>query len=146
MPQPNNSVKEQLAKLEKLAARIIRKSLKDNTLDYTVQITMSSLEPGKLKYACQISSPANGVQPITFIFDSYKLLEESLKEAEKELNRPKVELAFHQNRVNTFKNKIEQHEARIKVLEDPNYKEEDDEENIPMEEIGAEENAETEIN
>lgn len=126
MPQQNNSVSAQLQKLEKLAGRVIRKSLKDNTLDYTVQFTISSLEPEKVKYACQISSPASGIQPITFICDSYKELEESLKEAAKELNRVEVEKAFHQNRINTFRNKAEQHEARLKVISAPDYNPEDD--------------------
>lgn len=94
---------------------------------------MSSLEPGKVKYAALITSPANGIQPITFVHDSYELLEESLKQAAAELNRVEVEKTFHQNRVNSYKNKIDQHEERIKQLEDPNYKPEDDE--IPMEKM-----------
>lgn len=133
MPQPNNSAREQLLKLEKLARRVIRKSLKDNTLDYTVQITMSSLDPGKLQYACQITSPANGVQPITFIFDTYKDIEAALVEAEKELNPVKVEVAFHENRIISYKNKIQQHEERVTQLNDPDYK--PDEEDIEMEEV-----------
>lgn len=133
MPQLNNSAKEQLLKLEKITKKIIRKSLKDNTLDYTVQITVSSLNPGKLQYACQISSPAGGVQPITFIFDDYKTLESSLEEAEKELNPLKVEIAFHKNRINNYKNKTAQHEERVKQLEDPEYDPEID--NIPMEQV-----------
>ena len=133
MPQQNNSALEQLQKLEKLTQRVIRKSLKDNTLDYTVQITMSSLDPGKLQYACMISSPATGVKPITFVFDSYKTLEASLKEAATELDPKKVEIAFHQNRINSYNNKVAQHEERVKQLEDPDYKEDDDE--IEMEEV-----------
>lgn len=115
-----------MLKLEKLVKRILRKSLKDNTLDYTVQITTSSLEPSKIKYAAQISSPTKGVQPITFIFDNYNDLEASLKEAEKEINKKVVELTFHESRINSYKSKIEQHEARIKELNDPEHEEDDD--------------------
>lgn len=122
-----------MQKLEKLVGRVIRKSLKNNTLDYTVQFTVSSLDPGKVQYAALITSPANGIQPITFIYDSYELLEAALKESENELNPQKVELAFHQNRINSYKNKIDQHEERVKKIEDPNYKPEDD--NIEMEEV-----------
>lgn len=121
-----------LLSLEKLANKVIRKSLKNNTLDYTIQFTMSSLEPGKVKYACQITSPAQGVQPITFIFDDYKTLESALKKAAKDLNPREVEIAFHDNRINTLRNKADQHQARKDQLEDPNYKEEEE---IPMEEI-----------
>lgn len=125
-------MKEQLLKLEKLVKKVIRKSLKNNTLDYTVQFSVSSLEPGKVKYSSMISSPGNQVQPILFTFDSFNLLEAALKEAEKEYNPTSVELAFHESRINTFKAKIEQHEARVKQLEDPEYKAEDD---IPMEQV-----------
>jgi len=90
------------------------------------------MEPRKVKYATQISSPAKGVQPITFIFDNFNDLKASLEEAEKEIDKKKIEVTFHQSRINTYKNKIEQHEQRIEQLNDPDYVEEED---IPMEEI-----------
>lgn len=138
MPQPDNKESVQLLKLEKLAKKLIRKSLKNNTLDYTVQLTVSSLEPSKIKYAAQISSPEKGVQPITFVFDNYKTLEASLEEAIKELNPIKVEEAFHENRINTYKNKIQQHEARLTIIRDPEFKGDNVDEDgaeIPMEEV-----------
>jgi poly-D-alanine transfer protein DltD len=138
MPQPDNKESVQLLKLEKLAKKLIRKSLKNNTLDYTVQLTVSSLEPSKIKYAAQISSPEKGVQPITFVFDSYKTLEASLEEAIKELNPIKVEEAFHENRINTYKNKIQQHEARLTIIRDPEFTGDEVDEDgtvIPMEQV-----------
>lgn len=138
MPQPDNKESVQLLKLEKLAKKLIRKSLKNNTLDYTVQLTVSSLEPSKIKYAAQISSPEKGVQPITFVFDNYKTLEASLEEAIKELNPIKVEEAFHENRINTYKNKIQQHEARLTIIRGPEFKGDNVDEDgaeIPMEEV-----------
>lgn len=131
MPSQNNSEKEKLQKLEKQIKRVIRKSLKDNTLDYTVQFTISSLEPGAVKYAAQISSPANGIQPITFVFDTFKDIEASLAEAEKNLSKEQVELVFHQSRINTYEQKIQAHKERIVQLE--NGEVEPDDENIPME-------------
>lgn len=131
MPQQNNNAKEQLLKLEKHAKKILRKSLKDNTLDYTIQFTVSSMEPGKIKYATQISSPAKGVQPITFIFDKFEDLEASLIEAIDGIDKRKVELTFHESRIDTYKSKIEQHKSRVEKLNDPEYDEEED--NIPME-------------
>lgn len=121
-----------LLKLEKYVKRVIRKSLKDNTLDYTIQFTVSNLEPGKVKYAAQISSPAKGVQPITYVFDTYKDLEAALVESETELNKTNVELAFHQSRINTYESKIQQHKERIVVLESGEPEEDDD---IEMEEV-----------
>lgn len=132
MPQPNNSVSEQLHKLEKIVKRIIRKSLKDNTLDYQIQFSLGNLgEPGKVKYDVMISSPAKGIQPITFSFDNYNDLEASLKEAVDGINRKDVELTFHQSRINAYEARIEQHKARIEKLNDPEYDE--SEEEIEME-------------
>lgn len=127
MPDKDNSVKERLLTLEKLVKKVIRKSLKDNTLDYSIQFSVSNLdEPGKIKYAAMISSPAKGVQPITFMFDNYKDLEASLKEAEKAINRKAVELTFHQSRINNYKRQIQLHEARMEKLNDPEYDENED--------------------
>lgn len=123
-----------MLKLEKLVKKIIRKSLKDNTLDYTIQFSVSNLEPGKVKYAAMISSPAKGVQPITFIFDNVKDLESSLKEAETGIDKKKVEITFHESRINTYENKIEQHKARVAQLNDPEY---DEDAEIEMEEVGV---------
>lgn len=133
-----NQTKSDLLRLEKLIKRVIRKSLKDNTLDYTVQFTVSNLEPEHVKYAAMISSPAKGVQPITFIFDNLKDLEGSLKEAETGINRKEVEKTFHQSRINTYENKVEQHKARLDQLNDPEY---DEDAEIEMEEVGVEDEA-----
>lgn len=129
----------QLQTLEKLVKKLIRSTLKNNTLDYTVQATMSSLNPGKLEYAAQISSPAQGVQPITFIYDDFNTIKSALELAIEELDEDKVEVAFHENRINMYKNKIEQHQDRVNVLNDPERSDEDrDLEHIPMEEVDAE--------
>lgn len=130
MPERNNNEKEMLQELEKLAKRVIRKSLKDNTLDYTVQFSVSSLEPGKVKYAAQISSPAKGVQPITFIFDNFNDLKNSLQGAITDMDKKQVELAFHQSRVNSYEAKIQQHKERMVQIESG-----EEEDNIPMEEV-----------
>ena len=132
MPNKDNSVKEQLLTLEKLVKKVIRKSLKDNTLDYSIQFSVSNLEePGKIKYAAMISSPAKGVQPITFMFDNYNDLEASLKLAEKAIDRKAVEITFHESRINSYKSRIAQHEDRMEKLNDPDYDE--NEELIEME-------------
>ncbi len=106
--------------------RIVRKSLKDNTLQYTVQVSRSSESATGMKYSSFISSPKKGVQPIIFSFDSYDLLEAALKQAEKEYNPITVEIAFHEDRINTYKAQIEQHQARIDQLKDPNFTEDED--------------------
>ncbi len=131
------NAREQLSKLEKIVKKILRKSLKNNTLDYTVQISISSLEPTKVKYSAFISSPNKEVQPIIFSYDNYELLEASLLGAEKEYNPRTVEIAFHDSRINTYAAKTKEHEARKAQLEDPNYDAEEDA--IPMEEVSVSE-------
>lgn len=131
MSKQTNNEKEKLQELAKLVRKVVRKSLKDNTLDWTVQFTMSNLEPDVVKYAAQISSPAKGVQPITYVFSSFTDLKNALVESENEIDKDKVELAFHQSRINTYKSKIEAHQARVKQIEAGET--EDDE--IEMEEV-----------
>ena len=136
MPNKDNSVREQLLTLEKHVKKILRKSLKDNTLDYTIQFSVSNVDaPGKVKYAAMISSPAKGVQPITFMAESYEELEAVLKAGEKGINRKEVELTFHQSRINSYESRIAQHKDRMAKLNDPDYDESDVE--IEMEEVGV---------
>lgn len=130
MLKQSNNEKEMLRELEKLVKKIIRKSLKDNTLDYTCQFSVSSLEPEKVKYAVLISSPAKGVQPITFVFDKFEDLKNALVEAQTSIDKNKVELAFHQDRINSYESKIQQHKARITIIESG-----EDEDEIEMEEM-----------
>lgn len=135
MPEKKSAnAREQLSKLEKTVKRILRKSLKNNTLDYTVQISISSLEQSKVKYSAYISSPNKDVQPILFSYDTFELLEAALLEAEKQYTPKTVEIAFHKSRINTYTDKMGQHQARIDQLEDPEY---DSEDEIPMEEVEA---------
>lgn len=103
--------------LEKKVQAILRKNLKDNTLDYTVQMSISSLAPGEVKYAAQISSPAKGVQPITFVFKSYKELEDALAAAETGLDKLQVEKAYHQDRINTYSSLIASHQERVDKID-----------------------------
>lgn len=136
MPQPNNSVKEQLLTLEKSVKKILRKSLKNNTLDYSIQFSVSNVDaPGKVKYAAMISSPAKGVQPITFMADSFEELDAILKAGIDGINKKDVELTFHQSRINSYESRIAQHKERMEKLNDPDYNEDD--EDIEMEEVGV---------
>lgn len=118
MSKESNTAKGQLIELEKLTKKILRNSLKDNTLDYTVQISVSSNEPNTVKYAALISAPKDGVQPITYVFDNYSDLHAALVASEKEIDQEKVEVTFHESRINTYKTKIAAHEARLKEIEE----------------------------
>ena len=132
MPKQNSNEREKLQELEKLVKKVIRKSLKDNTLDYTVQFTLSNLEPGKVKYAAMISSPARGVQPITYVFTSFEDLKNALIESETQIDKKEVEKAFHESRINSYESKIAQHRERIVQIDSG---EDEEDEDIPMEEV-----------
>ena len=73
------------------------------------------------------------------MLSDFNTIKEALELAITELDEDKVEVAFHENRINMYKNKINQHEERVKVLNDPERSEEDKElEKIPMEQVDAE--------
>lgn len=132
MPNKNSAPKENLHELEKLAKKIIRKSLKDSTLNYTVQFTISNLEPGKVKYAVGIDSPRQGVQPITFVYDDYNTLKKVLEESIETIDLKAIEIAFHEDRINTYKNRQQAHEIRKLQLEKGEVEEDD---GIELEEV-----------
>lgn len=122
---------DDLLKLEKVVRKVIVKAFKDRTLDYTVQFSVSSLEPKKVKYAFMINGAKQEVRVEPQAFDSFK---EALLVAEgmlKEIDAVELEKTFHVSRINTYNSAISQHEARIKQLDNP--VEEDS--NIPMEEV-----------
>jgi hypothetical protein len=99
-------MKDDLKKLEKIIKKIVRNRFRDATLDYTVQVSISSIEPGKVKYAALITSPSRHVQEIPFRFDSYQELEAALKLALKDFRYEDIEKAEVTSRINVYKNKI----------------------------------------
>lgn len=109
---------KQLLKLEKKIKDIINKKLKDRTLEYALQIAVSSMEPKKLRYSAMISSPAKGVQDITFVLNSIEELDKALDEFMTKTDHRDVEKAYHENRINVYKSRIAAHEGRIKELEE----------------------------
>lgn len=131
MPKKLNTASEQLRALDKLVKRITRKSLKDNTLDTVVQVSLSNIEPDQVKYSAQISSPAKGVQPITFSFNTFNDLYAALESAEKEIDRSQVELAFHENMLISLKNRLKAHKERIEQIKSGGTEDEE----IDMEEV-----------
>ncbi len=68
---------------------------------------------------------------MTFVFDKFEDLKNALVQAEKDFNREKVEIAFHESRINTYESKIQSHKARIVQIESGEGPEED----IEMEEV-----------
>lgn len=125
---------DDLLKLERAVRKVINKAFKDRTLDYTVQFSISSLEPRKVKYAFMINGTKKEIRVEPQVFYSF---DQAMAVAEgmlKEIDLPKLEKTFHESRITTHQTAVDQHKARLKQLENPT--EEDEEEyHIPLEEV-----------
>lgn len=131
MPK-TDTVAESVLQLEKLVRKVIRVAFKDNTLDYTVQISTSSLEPGKVKYGFMINGLKKEIQPIAMSYYSYADCKAVLEGLLLEVNPVEVEKMFHQGRINVYNHAISSHQERLEEIE-KNGLEPDD--GIQMEEV-----------
>lgn len=128
------NVADSILELERLVRKVIRRAFKDSTLDYTVQISTSSLEPGKVKYSFMINGLKKEIQPIAMAYYSFAECKAVLEGLLVEVNTVKVEEMFHKGRINVYKNAISSHEERLQYMKDhPDEVEEDAA--IPMEEV-----------
>lgn len=108
---------KELKKATVLVNKIV-KNFKRNDLDWTVQLSVSSIHPDKVSYCAQIEAPANGLQPITWVKGSWKELEDALKLAEKGLNQDEVDRAYYEAEIERAKQKQQFFEEKLKELEE----------------------------
>lgn len=106
-------MEKNLEKARKILNKIV-KNLGRNDLDWTVQLSINSTRPERINYCAQIEAPANGLQPITWVKDSWEELEKSLKKAEKGLDAEEVEKAWHTSEIERAKALIRYHEEALK--------------------------------
>lgn len=109
-------MEEKLKEARKLVNKIA-KNLGRNDLDWTVQLSINSTRPERINYCAQIEAPANGLQPITWVCDSWEELEKSLKKSEKGLDQEAVEKAWHTSEIERAKALIRYHEEALKSEE-----------------------------
>lgn len=107
---------KELLKARNLVNKIVRKFNRQD-LDWVVQLSVSSVHPDKVSYCAQIEAPANGLQPISWVKDSYKELEDVLKLAEKGLDQDEVDKAYYNSQIEASKAKIKFFEEKLKELE-----------------------------
>lgn len=105
-------MEEKLKEARKLVNKIA-KNLGRNDLDWTVQLSINSTRPERINYCAQIEAPANGLQPITWVYDSYKELIDNLKLGVKALDRDAVERAWHTSEIERAKALIKYHEEAL---------------------------------
>lgn len=95
----------------------IKKNLKNNQVDWTVQVSKSSLRPESVAYSAQIEAPANGLQPLTWVKDSAEELYNALKEtADKGVKAIDVELAWHEAEIKRAEQLIKAHKMKIEEI------------------------------
>lgn len=91
----------------------IVKNIGRNDLDWTVQISINSTRPDRINYAAQIEAPANGLQPVTWVYDSWEELEKNLKLAEKGLDQDAVERAWHESEIQRAEALVKYHKEAL---------------------------------
>ena len=105
-------MEKQLEEARKLVNKIV-KNIGRNDLDWTVQISINSVRPNRINYCAQIEAPANGLQPITWVYDSWDSLIENLKKGVKGLDEKAVEKAWHESEIQRAEALIKYHQEAI---------------------------------
>lgn len=115
------SIESDLKNIEKAIVRL-RNKIKRVDLDYTVQVSISSVDPTVIMYAAQTTSPAKGLAPITFIEKSPEVLVQKIKAFTKNTDYDAVEEAYHKAQIEACKRTIMGHEERLAEMEDEKSK------------------------
>ena len=108
---------KELKKSRNLINKIV-KNFGRNDLDWTIQASISSIHPEKVVFCAQIEAPANGLQPLTWVKDSWEELEKALELAEKGLDQDAVDKAYYESEIQRAKQKMEFFEEKLKELEE----------------------------
>lgn len=124
------TAKEELQKAER-AINKLRNKIKRADLDYTVQISISSVDPTKVRYAAQMTPPAQGLAPVTFIKDSAEELIEAIKAATKHIDYEQVEIAYHKAQMEACDRTKQGHQDRINEILKPKKEQATEEANKP---------------
>ena len=107
-----DNIKQTILKAEKLAIKI-KKKLNRNDVDFSVQVSLSSADPGKIYYALQLTPLADGTAPITFIKTDADKFIEAIEAQLENLDTEAVEVAYHEGQINHAKRTITFHQERI---------------------------------
>lgn len=109
-------MKDEMKKARNLVNKIVKK-FNRNDLDWTVQVSINSTRPDRVNYCAQIEAPANGLQPLTWVKESFSELEEALKLAEKGLDQDAVDRAWHEAEIQRAESLIKYHKQAIEELD-----------------------------
>jgi len=115
------SVESRLLAIERKVQRVIRKSIRNNETDYHVQMSISSLDPGVVKYSLNIQNLDGTFAPITSVLTSLDDLELVAKELETKIDRDLLEKKFIQSRIDIFEKQLEGAKQSLADLEELGY-------------------------
>lgn len=110
-----DTIKKTIYDAEKLANKF-RKKLKRNDVEFNIQISLSSADPGQIYYALQFTSVADGVAPITFIKRSPEELISSLETQLEKIDTDEIEKTYHESQINHAERTITFHKERIEEI------------------------------
>lgn len=114
-------MEKELKSARNLVNKILQ-SIKRNDLDWTVQISINSTRPDRVNYCCQIESPASGLEPVTWVCESWEELKKQLEIAVKCLNPEAVEKAWHQSEIARAEALIKYHKEILAEKEETEKK------------------------
>lgn len=108
----NKDFKQAILLINKIIKKIGRADI-----DWTIQVSTSSIHPERLVYCAQIESPANGLAPLTWVKNNWKELVEALEQAEKDLDQETVEKAYYASEIKRAEEKKKFFEEKLMELE-----------------------------
>jgi len=115
------TTESRLLAIEKKVQRVIRKSIRNNETDYHVQLSVSSLDPGVVKYSLNIQNLDGTFAPITSVLTSLEDLETVAKELENKIDRDLLEKKFIQSRIDIFEKQLAGAKQSLADLEELGY-------------------------
>ena len=107
---------KELEKVEKVAHKL-RNNMKRADIDFTVQVSRNTADPGTTRWALSMTAPANGLSPIVFIAYSSEELIKQIKESIKNIDYQAVEIAYHNAQIEACNRTILGHKERIELIE-----------------------------
>lgn len=111
-----DTIKKTIYDAEKLAIKF-KKKLKRNDVEFNIQISLSSTDPGQIYYALQFTSVADGVAPITFIKKSPEELIAAIEAQLENIDTDQVEKTYHESQINHAERTIKFHKERIEEID-----------------------------
>lgn len=112
-----DNIKQTIQKAEKLALKI-KKAAHRADLDYSIQVSMSSADPGVIYYALQLTPLADGLAPMTFIKKTPEDLITAIEAQLENLDEAYIEKAYHEAQVTHAERTIKFHQERIAQIQE----------------------------